>query len=258
MKRKISAARRAQLIKQLEKARAARGAAHGNKKAKKARKKNPVRDPYKGPKYKGTGVFLSEAERKAARARVLKKRKKAARKVNPIRHTPLYIIVAQKGNGPKMHYNGVKFTNNGKPVFFESVEQLKERARELVKKFPILRDYKLVGKPIRATVSGKIAALRTNPSLRVALEQEAELLEEFSGHKPSEVLRVSERQGNTGLVVGPLDFVGYTTVRDGVTEKYIHKFKRNSKPVLAVTAKGKQLKIVGGAYQFTEAGIEDR
>jgi hypothetical protein len=84
------------------------------------------------------------------------------------------------------------------------------------------------------------------------------LLEKFSGHRPTETLRASEKPGNTGLVIGELDFVGYTTVRDNVTEKYIHKFKRAARPVLAVTAKGKQLRVVGGSYQFTEAGIEDR
>jgi hypothetical protein len=84
------------------------------------------------------------------------------------------------------------------------------------------------------------------------------LLEKFSGHKPSEVLRASERPGNTGLVIGELDFVGYTTVRDGETEKYIHRFKQKARPILAVTGKGKQLRVVGGSYQFTEAGIEDR
>jgi hypothetical protein len=69
---------------------------------------------------------------------------------------------------------------------------------------------------------------------------------------------VHEKDSRTGLVVGPLDFVGYTTVRDGKTEKYIHRFKKKAKPVLAVTAQGRQLKIVGGHYEFTEAGIEDR
>lgn len=102
------------------------------------------------------------------------------------------------------------------------------------------------------------AARRTNPEPRAALQQEAHLLEQFSGHKPTEVLRANERPGNTGLVIGELDFVGYTTVRDGETEKYIHKFKKRARPVLAVTAKGKQLKVVGGSYEFTEAGIEDR
>ena len=143
MKRKISAARRAQLIEQLKKARAARG----GKNAKKARKYSNDAERIK------TEVYL-----KARKVRVKSKkkpRKIGARAKNPIRHTPLYIIVAQKGNGPKMHYNGVKFTNNGKPVFFENAAQLKDRARELVKKFPILRDYKLTGVPIRGTVSGK-------------------------------------------------------------------------------------------------------
>lgn len=62
----------------------------------------------------------------------------------------------------------------------------------------------------------------------------------------------------TGLVIGKMDGVLYTTVRDGKLEKYIHKFRRKSKPLLAVSSDGKQLLTVGGKYEFTEAGIEDR
>jgi hypothetical protein len=61
-----------------------------------------------------------------------------------------------------------------------------------------------------------------------------------------------------GLVIGQLAGVLYDTKRDGVPEKYIHRFKRKSRPLLTVSADGTQLGIVGGQYQFTEAGIEDR
>lgn len=61
-----------------------------------------------------------------------------------------------------------------------------------------------------------------------------------------------------GLVVGELDGVLYTTVRDGNVEKYIHRFKKKSRPLLTARADGKQLGIVGGQFQMTEAGIEDR
>jgi hypothetical protein len=132
MKRKITAARRKQLIEQLKRARAARVAMLGKKPAKKSRKK-------------------------ATKKRVSKKvAVRRTRSGNPIRHMPLYIIVARKGVGPKMHFDGVNFTTNGKPAFFEQ-HQLRGIAEGLVKKYPsVLKGYKLTGVPIKGTVSGKV------------------------------------------------------------------------------------------------------
>lgn len=138
MKRKITAARRKQLIEQLKKARAARGLS--------TRRRRP-----KSRKQKLAPQGTSSPRFKKASRRV----KRKARSVNPIRHTPLYIIVAQKGAGPKMHFNGVHFTTNGKPAFFEK-SQLQGVADGLVKKFrESLKGYKLEGVPIMATMPGK-------------------------------------------------------------------------------------------------------
>jgi hypothetical protein len=90
------------------------------------------------------------------------------------------------------------------------------------------------------------------------LRQASRLLKEFSGHEPTEVLRVQKRNATRGLVIGELDGVLYTTVRDGEIERYVHKFRQSSRPLLTASADGKSLDIVGGRFQFTEAGIEDR
>ena len=58
-------------------------------------------------------------------------------------------------------------------------------------------------------------------------------------------------------VIGPCDFIGYTTERDGVVEKYIHRFKAKDRPLLCVSPTGEQILLVGGAYVFTERGIVD-
>jgi hypothetical protein len=84
------------------------------------------------------------------------------------------------------------------------------------------------------------------------------LLEDFSGHAPTEVLKVREANSNVGLVIGELDGVLYSTIRDGQAEKYIHRFRAKSRPLLAASSDGKNLRIVGGQFEFTEAGIEDR
>lgn len=88
------------------------------------------------------------------------------------------------------------------------------------------------------------------------MSRAARLLEDFSGHRPTRVLKVQRKVPRVGLVVGSTDFVGYTTIRDGKQEKYIHRFPRKRRPLLTASSDGKQLEILGGEFQFTEAGIE--
>jgi len=57
--------------------------------------------------------------------------------------------------------------------------------------------------------------------------------------------------------MGICDGILYTTVRDGKTEHYIHKFKRSAKPELCVAHDGSSLHLVGGDYTVTERGIVD-
>ena len=95
-------------------------------------------------------------------------------------------------------------------------------------------------------------------SNRARLERAADLYEQFSGHDAKEVEKVKVNWPRVGLNVGQCDGVLYTTVRDGKTEHYIHKFKARSRPALVVSSDGRQLALVGGAYVFTERGIEDR
>ena len=102
---------------------------------------------------------------------------------------------------------------------------------------------------------------RSNPDRREHASEIAEAskrLEEFSGHAPDEVLKVKAATTTVALPVGELDFVGYTTVRDGKREKYIHRFKKTSRPLLASSFDGTCLHIHGGGYEFTDSGIEHR
>lgn len=74
--------------------------------------------------------------------------------------------------------------------------------------------------------------------------------------EPDRLVRVRRRVPHVALAVGDLDFVGYTTVRDGRVEKYIHRFPKKRRPLLATSHDGASLEILGGDFQFTEAGIE--
>jgi hypothetical protein len=116
------------------------------------------------------------------------------------------------------------------------------------------------GQKHRALRGGSRAA-KSNPSPRenAELDQAAKKLEDFTGHRVKNLESAYSRSAqHTGLIIGELDLVGYRAKRDGKTERYGHHFKKNSRPLLAVTSDGKQLHIVGGRYEFTEAGIEDR
>lgn len=87
----------------------------------------------------------------------------------------------------------------------------------------------------------------------------AKLYEDFTGHEAKQALTIDIPElPDVMLCVGDIDFVGYTTVRDGKVEKYIHKFKKECRPLFAVSHDGKQLYMIGGSYDFTERGIVDR
>ena len=90
------------------------------------------------------------------------------------------------------------------------------------------------------------------------MREAARRFSDFTGHAPEYLEKVKIKVPKTGLVIGDLDGILYTTVRDGEIEKYIHRFKRNSRPLLISSSDGKSLHILGGEYEFTERGIVDK
>lgn len=101
---------------------------------------------------------------------------------------------------------------------------------------------------------GKRRPIRGGSEVRKA----ADLYERFSGHEATEGARVTVPPPlKVGVAIGDVDGILYTTVRDGVTEKYIHKFAKKDRPLFVVSPDGKQLLMVGGSYTFTERGIVD-
>lgn len=95
-------------------------------------------------------------------------------------------------------------------------------------------------------------------SKRVQIREAAKLYEDFSGHDAEEIATIDKPDfPDVVLVIGTLDFVGYTATRDGVEEKYVHEFKDTCRPLLCASPDGKQLVLLGGEYTFTERGIVD-
>lgn len=106
------------------------------------------------------------------------------------------------------------------------------------------------------TQSGK--PLKENPQKR-KIAQAKKLIQDFSGHKARIFgkMKFPENPG-TAIAIGYLLGLSYETKRDGRMEKYYHRFTRKtSRPLLAVSSDGKQLFLLGGAYNFTDRGIVD-
>lgn len=110
-------------------------------------------------------------------------------------------------------------------------------------------------------MSGKVppsSRARRPPRQGDDITRAADLYERFTGHDAQNATRVQVQPlPRVAAVIGPCDGVLYTTVRDGRTEKYIHKFRKADKPLLCVSPDGLRILLVGGRYRFTSAGIVD-
>lgn len=116
--------------------------------------------------------------------------------------------------------------------------------------------------PMKARKSnpGKRTKRARNPvpaSKYVKIKAAIERFKDFTGMDPEHLDKYMISHPDVALLIGTLDAVSYTTVREGKTELYQHKFKKNSRPLLCVSHDGKQLVVLGGAYKFAERGIED-
>lgn len=84
-----------------------------------------------------------------------------------------------------------------------------------------------------------------------------DLYEDFTGHKADIIKKITVEHPRTALQFGMCDGIMYETVRDGKKEHYIHKFKKSARPMIGASFDGKKILLIGGNYQFTDAGITD-
>lgn len=173
-----------------------------------------------------------------------------------------------RGIGPVMIYNGKSFSDrpDSRPYGFSSKTAAASMARRLLTNNRKLAPYKIWVAPAlfgQATVDRAVNPKRRKNPASSSLDEAAQKLEEFTGRPAGDVIESSPRsKDKTGLVIGELDLIGYRQAREGIDggrmTRFAHKFRKNSRPLLAVSTDGKQLHIVGGQYEFTDAGIEDR
>jgi len=104
--------------------------------------------------------------------------------------------------------------------------------------------------------------LQSNPKSRAQTEvnRAAKLIKDFSGHDARVFGKMSFPENpKIAIAIGQVLGISYETKRDGVMEKYYHRFTlKHSRPLLVSSPDGTQLFILGGEYDFTERGIVDR
>lgn len=100
--------------------------------------------------------------------------------------------------------------------------------------------------------------MRKKKNLKRKIEMAVKLFQDFTGHDPEYIDTIYYPVHPVLMLVGLCDGILYETVRDGKREKYIHKFKKGSRPALAASYDGKQLYLLAGEYSFTDRGIVDK
>ncbi|MGH8744389.1 MAG: hypothetical protein ACREUY_08950, partial [Burkholderiales bacterium] len=95
-------------------------------------------------------------------------------------------------------------------------------------------------------------------AVRVAAARVSKIYEEFTGHGGETIARIAAPKiPDAVAVIGECDGIMYSTVRDGELEKYIHQFKKKSRPLFCVSP-DRKIWLIGGEYTFTERGIVDK
>ncbi len=95
----------------------------------------------------------------------------------------------------------------------------------------------------------KMKRAKKNPTAtNKKIDKAIRLFEKFSGHTPEYIDKKDLPKIDVGFKIGTLDGLLYTTVRDGRTEKYVHKFKRRARPILVSNFDGSFIALVGGNY----------
>lgn len=90
------------------------------------------------------------------------------------------------------------------------------------------------------------------------LRQAVALYESFREKKPRKVATVKVSVPAVVACMGHVEFIGYRTTHGKKLTLYKHDFAPGSRPLLCVSADGRQLMLLGGRYKWTDRGIVDR
>ena len=86
----------------------------------------------------------------------------------------------------------------------------------------------------------------------------ASLYKSFREREPRVAKSVRVRLPRAVMVMGHVDFIGYTTTHENNRAvHYKHSFARGTKPLLCAGVGRNQLFLIGGRYRVTGRGIVD-
>ncbi len=140
---------------------------------------------------------------------------------------------------PKVYRTAQYYNDKGEPVSRNPVRELDIPADEL----------KRIQHAVDRDLSGQGADVRKAAARYTA----------FTGREDVVLSKIAIPDMPEALLqVGKIDGILYSTVRDGIPERYIHRFKSSSRPLFCVSPDGKMLFMIGGSYNFTERGIVDK
>lgn len=91
----------------------------------------------------------------------------------------------------------------------------------------------------------------------MTVRKAAKLYESFREKAPSRVRKVQVKLPKAVMVMGYLEFVGYSTTHGSQARMYKHKFAKGSRPLLCAGAGNGQLYLIGGRFHVTDRGIVD-
>lgn len=207
--------------------------------------------------------YLKLTGKAKAKARKVNPRKAAPKRRAPVKKGPTdhFIQATEHKTGKVYYYTGTGWSHSVIEAsrWHDSAQALRI-AREIValkgaQKIVDVSKYKV--EVVTDPVMPGRGRNPVPPSSKARLTAASSLYHEFSGHQADHVDEIRVDFPDVALLIGECDGILYTTVRDGRTEKYVHHFKKKSRPLLAASHDGTQLLLLGGAYQFTDRGIED-
>lgn len=212
------------------------------------------------------------AATKAQLAALKKGRETRARNAAKKKKAPVKRKVAAKRKTTPQNDDYVVYTTFGGEEYYLAdwgkngavMDSIKSKAKKFnrIGATTLAKAVEAVHAGTKASVKKLNATRARNPvppsSVAKSLEQAGHLYREFTGHDATHYDEIPVTPMRVGLKVGSVDAILYTTVRDGITEHYIHEFKRSSRPTLVASHDGRALALVGGRYRFTDRGIVDK
>ena len=204
-------------------------------------------------KKKATKKPTKKPVKKPVKKVVTKKKAAPKRKVAP---KTFYVMTVHKGTKLIGYWDGKGWDSAANAAhLFGTVAALKKALPSAKRKTTLA--YGIGYKSVKKANAGTRKSNPVPASKSLKAKNAIALWEDFTGHKADYYQNINVDWPDVGLQVGDCDGILYSTVRDGVAEQYIHKFKKSARPVLAASHDGASLALIGGKFRFTNRGIVD-